>query len=57
MLAVVPPAVVTFPANAPVVSVDDRGFVIEQRVTVTSAPAATWARLVRSDLRWSSKHS
>ena len=45
------------PAAAEVTTVDDRGFIIEQRVTVTATPTQTWARLVRPASWWSSKHS
>jgi uncharacterized protein YndB with AHSA1/START domain len=56
-LAAVILAAVAAPAHADVISVDDRGFVIERRVSSAAAPAATWARLVRPGLWWSSNHS
>jgi len=58
MLAVIMPAVAATRANADVVSVNECGLAIAQRVTAASAPAATWARLIRRPELWlSSKHS
>lgn len=50
-------ALIASPAVAEVASVDDRGFVIERHVTVTTTPAATWARLIRPARWWSNTHS
>ncbi len=58
MLAVVAPAVAATRANADVVSVNECGLAIAQRVSVASAPAATSTRLIRRPELWSSsKHS
>lgn len=50
MLAVVTLAVAATGANADVVSVNDRGLAIGQRVSGASGHTVPWARLIRPEL-------